>query len=101
MTEAPSPKPTRTKARTWRKRLGCAVLVCLCLVVGGAWALKIWQQLLPRDAPVIGLSCDTAWHARAGITTKSYEIALTRAAAKVHKLWPGDEDPEKILDEID
>ena len=41
------------------------------------------------------------WHARAGVTTKSYEIALTRAGGKVRKLWPGDQNPEKILDNID
>jgi gamma-glutamyl-gamma-aminobutyrate hydrolase PuuD len=77
------------------------VVVCLSLVVGGLAALKIWQQLLPDDAPVIGLSCDTAWHARAGITTKSYEIVLTQAGGRIRKIWPGDEDPERILDEID
>ena len=101
MTEKTAKAPTRTRAKTWRKRLGCAVLACLCLVVGAVVALEIWQRLLPEDAPVIGLSCDTAWHARAGITTKSYEIVLTRAGGRIHKLWPGDEDPEKILDEID
>lgn len=101
MTEQPLQKPIRTKKKTWRKRLGCALLVCLCLVAGSVAALKIWQQLLPGNAPVIGLSCDTAWHARAGVTTKSYEIALTRAGGKVRKLWPGDQNPEKILDNVD
>jgi len=97
----PSQKPTRTSAKTWRKRIGRALLVCLCLVLVALAAPKIWQRSLPGNAPVIGLSCDTAWHARAGVTTKSYEIALTRAGGKVRKLWPGDEDPEKILDSID
>lgn len=101
MTEGPSQKPIRSQTKTWRKRLGCAVLACLCLVAGSVAALKIWQQLVLADAPVIGLSCDTAWHARAGITTKSYEIALTRAGGKIRQLWPGDEAPEKILDGID
>ena len=105
MKEGPSQEPIRKKPRTWRKLLFRAILVCLCLVVVAAAvavvASKIWQQFLPADAPVIGLSCDTAWHARAGITTKSYEIALTGAGGKTRKLWPGDEDPEEILDRID
>ena len=101
MKKQPSQKPIPTSAKTWRKRIGRAVLVCLCLVLVALAALKIWQQFLPGDAPVIGLSCDTAWHARAGVTTKSYEIALTRAGGKVRKLWPGNQNPEEILDRID
>ena len=101
MKEQPSQKPIRTRTRRWRKALVRAVLVCLLFVAAGVVALKIWQRSLPRDAPVIGVSCDTAWHARAGITTKSYEIALTRAGGKVRKLWPGDQNADEILDRID
>jgi putative glutamine amidotransferase len=89
-------------AKTWRKRALWTALVGLGLVVVGYAGLKIWQWVVvPRNAPRIGASLDTAWHARAGITTTSYEIGLTRAGARVLEFRRGDQDPEAILDEID
>ncbi len=101
MSEPPSAKPIRTRIRSWRKFLLRAALACLCLLAGALAALKIWQWFLPADAPVVGVSLDTAWHARAGITTTSYEIALTRAGGSIRELRPGAGDPEEILDQID
>lgn len=57
--------------------------------------------MVPRDAPVIGLSLDTAWHARMGITTQWYEVGVTRAGGKTIELRPGGAEPEEILNQID
>jgi putative glutamine amidotransferase len=65
-------------------------------------SLEIWKWAsVPRGAPVIGLSLDTAWHARVGITTKGYEVGLTRAGGRILELRPGGGKPEEILDRID
>ena len=91
-----------SKTRTWPRRLYFAALTGLCLVVGGYAGLRIWQwAIVPRDAPLIGVSLDTAWHARAGITSVSYEVALTRAGARTLDLRPGGKSPDEILDRID
>ena len=97
-TEAPPAPPKRRK----RKLLLWAVLIAVVLVPVGYGGFRLWQWIVvPGDAPVVGLSLDTAWHAHVGITTAGYEVALTRAGAKVRVIRPGDEDPETILDSID
>jgi len=90
-----------SKTRTWPRRLYLAALIGLCLAVGGYAGLRIWQwAIVPRDAPLIGVSLDTAWHARAGITSVSYEVALTRAGARTLDFHPGGKGPDEILDRI-
>lgn len=79
-----------------------AAVVGLCFVVVGYVSFRIWKWAsVPRDAPVIGASLDTAWHARMGITTKGYEVGLTRAGGRIIELRPGESSPEEILGRID
>ncbi len=72
--------------RRWRKlRLiawAFGFLACLLLLVLGAYETWKWAAV-PADAPVIGVSLDTAWHARAGLSTKNYEICLTLVGARI------------------
>ena len=45
----------------------------------GWFGLKTWTRSgIPMDAPRIGASLDTAWHARLGISTANYEVAVAR-----------------------
>jgi putative glutamine amidotransferase len=94
----------RKKARVkrWPKLLRRTILAVILLVVGSYAAFKAWQWAsVSRDAPLVGVSMDTAWHARAGITTTSYTVALTRAGGRVLEIRPETGDPQQILDRID
>ena len=72
------------------------------MLILGQLALRTWQwAAVPEDAPRIGVSYDTAWHARAGVSTKNYAVCLTRAGARIIELRPGVDDPAQILDRID
>ena len=69
--------------KSWAKPIRWTFLVIFCLIAGAYCGLRVWRWAsVARDAPVVGLSLDTAWHARAGITTTSYQVALTRAGAQ-------------------
>jgi gamma-glutamyl-gamma-aminobutyrate hydrolase PuuD len=70
------------------------------LLVLGAYETWKWAAV-PADAPVIGVSLDTAWHARAGLSTKNYEICLTLVGARILEMRPGVGDPLQFLDRID
>ncbi|MBN2475785.1 MAG: gamma-glutamyl-gamma-aminobutyrate hydrolase family protein [Pirellulales bacterium] len=95
-----SDPPPKAKRR-W-KRLRLTALGVVGLAVFGYGAFRAWQWAsVPRDAPLIGVSLDTAWHARAGITTVNYEVALTRAGGRMLELRPGEENTEHILNRID
>lgn len=68
----------------------------------GWLGLKTWSRTgIPADAPRIGASLDTAWHARLGISTTNYEVALARSGAHLDGVRSSDVDPEKFLDRID
>lgn len=91
-----------TRKRVWPKRLLAAAVVGSCLLIVGYITFRIWKWAsVPHDAPVIGVSLDTAWHARMGITTTGYEVGLTRAGGRILELRPGDASPEDILGQID
>jgi len=76
-----------------------AILLLVALVTGG---FKVWQWVLvPSQAPVIGVSLDTAWHSRLGITSKTYETALTRVQARMVDIRPGGTSADRILNSID
>ena len=76
----------------------CLIFLGLCGVVG----FRAWQwAMVPRDAPVIGLSLDTAWHSRLGISSKTYETALTRVGARIYPIRPDELSADEILDRID
>ena len=95
-TDAP---PARRPGRKWLRR---SLLVCVGLALVGYVSVKVWRwAAIPADAPVVGISYDTAWHARARISTKNYEIALTRAGAKVLELDSERDRPDDVLDRID
>ena len=88
--------------KSWAKPIRWTFLVIFCLVAGSYVGMWVWRwATVARDAPVVGLSLDTAWHARAGITTTSYQVALTRAGARVLEIRPQSGDADRILDEID
>lgn len=77
---------------------GAAIVVALIAVaLGWRW----WTgHGADADAPLVGVSVDTAWHSRLGLSTTTYETALTRADLRYTKVRPG-EDPEDVLDHID
>ena len=78
------------------------VTTTLVLLASAVAVFKIWQiAAVPDDAPLIGVSYDTAWHAAAGITTKNYEIALTRTGGRILQLDPVHDDLETVLNRID
>jgi putative glutamine amidotransferase len=65
-------------------------------------AYRAWQwTAVPLGAPTIGVSLDTAWHSRLGITSKTYEVALTRVGARIEAIRPGSRTAAQILDTID
>ncbi len=74
---------------------GTGLLLAYVLFHGWRWAV------VPSDAPVVGVSCDTAWHSELGISTKNYEISLIRAGARMEWLRPGEARPDDLLDRID
>jgi putative glutamine amidotransferase len=87
--------------RKWTVWIRRTVLALVCLAIFSYAGLKIWQWAsVAADAPVIGVSFDTAWHAQMGATTTSYRIGLTRAGAKIVEL-DVDDEPGEILDRID
>jgi putative glutamine amidotransferase len=75
-----------------------SVITLSTLLVG----YEVWfLTALRRQGPVIGVSTDHAWHARLGITTTSYEIAVTRAGGRPYMFRHDERSPEEILDRID
>ena len=94
--------PRLAKPRKRRRVLRWCFLLVAILIVAAALAYQAWRRMaVPRDAPVVGLSLDTAWHSRLGITTRTYEIALTRVGARQYDIRPGDRSAEEILDRVD
>jgi len=88
--------------KSWPKLIRWTLLVIFCLIAGGYAGTRVWRWAsVPRNAPLVGLSLDTAWHARAGITTTSYEVALTRAGARILEIRPESGRAGQILDQID
>ena len=88
--------------KSWPKIVRVAILLVFCLLAGSCVSLRIWKWAsVPRNAPAIGVSVDTAWHARVGITTKWYEIGLTRAGGRILEIRPETGRAEEILDRID
>ena len=72
----------------------------IVLAIGAAAVgYQVWMRTaVPEDAPVIGVSADTAWHSRVGITSRTYEIALTRAGGHYYEVRPGEASPRAVLD---
>jgi gamma-glutamyl-gamma-aminobutyrate hydrolase PuuD len=103
-TDIPADGPTIPAKRLPRRKrrfvLWIAVLV-VSLLVAIVLLPNLWRVAVPADAPVIGVSFDQAWHAHCGLSTKNYELCLLRAGARIRILDPGEDDPHKVLDEID
>lgn len=92
------PTRRRSKRKIAAVVVGSLAVLLLCGYVG----LKIWLvTAVPEGAPVIGVAYDTAWHARARISTKNYEIAVARAGGRMLEIDYERHTPEEILDEID
>jgi len=90
----------RRPSRRRRMLLGAAGLLGTTLL--GWLGLKAWTRTgIPADAPRIGASLDTAWHARLGISTTNYEVALARSKAHLQGVRSTDVDPDAFLDCID
>ncbi len=90
--------PRKPRRRMVRRIFLLIALAAVGIVVG----FKAWQwAIVPRGAPVIGVSLDTAWHSRLGITTTTYQTALARSKAKMFSIRPGEESADQILDRID
>jgi len=84
--------------KKWGLVLASPVLLFLLV----ALTFQIWYcAARPKHGPVIGVSADSAWHARLGLTTASYKIALTRANGRVFMFREGEHTPEEILDRVD
>jgi len=102
MKTTPGPQPEKTRAKSRRKLMLRIVVAAFLILVVAYASLKTWQWAsVPRDAPTVGVSLDTAWHARMGITTTSYEIGLSRAGGRIVELRPGSDNAKEILDRID
>lgn len=100
-TERDRPSWFRCPRRRRRVALLCAGLLVVALLAFPL-LLRIYDSvMLPDDAPVIGVSFDRAWHARAGISTKNYELCLRRAGARIVELEPGRDDPEVVVEQLD
>jgi gamma-glutamyl-gamma-aminobutyrate hydrolase PuuD len=85
------------------RRFAWAFALAVVLTLAGLYLTPIlWQRFgIPEDAPVIGISLDTAWHARVGITTKRYDLAISRAGGRILNLRPESGDSATLLDQID
>lgn len=95
-TGSPSPLTKR------RRHVLLATAGLLGTTLLGWLGLKTWTRTgIPADAPRIGASLDTAWHARLGISTTNYEIALARSQAHLEGVRSTDVDPDEFLDRID
>lgn len=86
-----------------KRRLVARIAVIICgLLLTAQIGMKVWQWwTVPNDAPVIGVSYDKAWHARAGISIKNYELCLIRSGARVVELDYDSGDPTELLEGID
>lgn len=88
--------------RRWSRRLALAASLLVGIVLICGLLLKSWTRLSVADtAPLIGTSLDSSWHARLGISTTNYEVALARVGARLETVRVGDLDPGTFLDRID
>ena len=103
--DTPSPDdniPSRLSRRSRTRRWFIAFSGLLGSTLLGWFGLKTWTRTgIPVDAPRIGASLDTAWHARLGISTANYEVAVARVGAHLEGVRSTDVDPEEFLDRID
>lgn len=93
----------KAQTKRTRRRIPRWILIALALLgVGSVVAFRSWQwAIVPHDAPVIGVSLDTAWHSRLGLTSTTYETALARTRAKMYRIRPGGLSADQHLDRID
>lgn len=83
------------------KRWRSFFIFALILAAAGL-GYETWRaRAVPQDAPRIGVSLDTAWHSQLRLSSKTYEIALTRAGGRMVELRPGIESPAEIVAGLD
>ncbi|UCE59695.1 MAG: gamma-glutamyl-gamma-aminobutyrate hydrolase family protein [Phycisphaerales bacterium] len=93
--------PERRLKRSREKTILRVIIAVLLLCSAGAIGFRVWQWgVVPGDAPIIGLSLDTAWHSRLGFTSKTYETALSRVDARVRSIRPDMHSAKDVLDDV-
>lgn len=96
--EAPTGEPTPRQ----RRRFLWNLLSAMGAILAGWFGIKLWTHWgIPGDAARIGASLDSAWHARLGISTTNYQVALARSTARLVELRSRDTRIDAVLDQID
>lgn len=81
---------------------GVLLLTALVFVAGSRLAYHLWEnKTLNPDAPLIGISLDTSWYNRLGITRLPYQMAVVRAGGRYLTFRHGERTPSEILEQID
>ena len=63
--------------------IGVALILLSALYGLSQFALGVWRDRLPTDAPRIAFSVDETWLVESGIMTSSYEQAFARAGGRL------------------
>lgn len=93
----------RIHIRRWLAWIGVALVLLSALYGLSQFALLIWQDRLPDDAPRIAFSVDETWLVESGIMTSSYEQAFARAGGRLVWFEPADADgdPSRVAALLD
>lgn len=95
----------KVRAKQLHRRKRRFVLWTVVFVVSIPVVLQLltvlWSVALPADAPIIGVCYEQAWHAHSRLSTKNYELCLLQAGARTLILHPDEDDPQKVLAQVD
>lgn len=82
----------------WSRRILLTVFLLLTgtvvLYLAGWGCLRLWNSILPSDAPKIAMTPDDGWLSRLGFTSLTYDQIFSRAGGRLIKL----EVPENTAD---
>lgn len=94
--------PTGEPSPRQRRRFLWNLLSAIGAILAGWFGIRLWTRWgIPVDAARIGASLDSAWHARLGISTTNYQVALARSAARLVEIRNRDTRVDALLDRID